>query len=146
MCLLYRSVAGATAHGREAQCRETCDTTQSLWGRVRRPLYAPQASAGRSLGDRSRGRVEWIAECIEFLGGTEIEADEAAEADWVEHVNTVANQTLYPRAASWYMGANIPGKPRVLMPYIGGVGAYRKRCTAVAANGYEGFVLSAVTA
>ena len=90
--------------------------------------------------------VEWIAECLEFLGDTEIEADTAAEADWVEHVNTVANQTLYPRAASWYMGANIPGKPRVFMPYIGGVGAYRKRCTAVAANGYEGFVLSAVTA
>ncbi len=87
--------------------------------------------------------VEWIAECIEFLGDTEIEASEPAEAEWVEHVNAAANQTLYPRAASWYMGANIPGKPRVFMPYISGVGAYRKRCAAVAASGYEGFVLSA---
>ena len=42
---------------------------------------------------------------------------------------------------SWYMGANIPGKPRVLLPYVGGVGAYRERCDAVAAGGYEGFVL-----
>ena len=90
--------------------------------------------------------VEWIAECIDFIGDTEIEADAAAEDDWVEHVNAVAHQTLYPRAASWYMGANIPGKPRVFMPYIGGVGAYRKRCAEVAANGYEGFVLNAVTA
>ncbi|MDP9096681.1 MAG: NAD(P)/FAD-dependent oxidoreductase [Pseudomonadota bacterium] len=86
--------------------------------------------------------VDWIADCIEFVGERVIEADGTAETEWVEHVNVVANQTLYPRAASWYMGANIPGKPRVFMPYIGGVGPYRKRCNEVAANGYDGFVLS----
>jgi len=47
--------------------------------------------------------------------------------------------TLYPRAKSWYMGANVPGKPRVFMPYIGGVPAYRQTCDAIAAKGYEGF-------
>ncbi len=57
-------------------------------------------------------------------------------------MNEVANKTLYPSAASWYMGANIPGKPRVFMPYIGGVGAYRQKCDEVAAEGYEGFELS----
>ena len=59
-----------------------------------------------------------------------------------EHVNEVADTTLYPSAASWYMGANIPGKPRVFMPYIGGVGAYRQKCDEIAAKGYEGFALA----
>jgi cyclohexanone monooxygenase len=58
-------------------------------------------------------------------------------------VNSVAHMTLYPRANSWYMGANIPGKPRVFMPYVGGVGAYRIKCDDVAAKGYEGFELTA---
>ena len=59
-----------------------------------------------------------------------------------QHVNEVGNLTLYPRANSWYMGANIPGKPRVFMPYVGGVGAYRQKCDEVAARSYEGFRLS----
>jgi cyclohexanone monooxygenase len=50
--------------------------------------------------------------------------------------------TLYPRANSWYIGANVPGKPRIFMPYVGGVGAYRQKCDAVAASGYEGFRLT----
>jgi cyclohexanone monooxygenase len=58
----------------------------------------------------------------------------------VAHVRRVADKTLFPRAASWYMGANIPGKPRVFMPYIG-VG-YRKKCADVAAAGYDGFILA----
>jgi cyclohexanone monooxygenase len=53
----------------------------------------------------------------------------------------VGNATLYPRASSWYMGANVPGKPRIFMPYIGGVGAYRHLCDAVAARGYDGFTV-----
>jgi cyclohexanone monooxygenase len=88
--------------------------------------------------------VEWIHDCLSYLQTHElstIEADLAAEERWVEHVNEVANATLYPRAASWYMGANIPGKPRVFMPYIGGVNKYRKICSEVAAKGYEGFRL-----
>jgi cyclohexanone monooxygenase len=86
--------------------------------------------------------VDWIADCLGYLTGRQqdcIEPTLAAEDAWVEHVNQVAHTTLYPSAASWYMGANIPGKPRVFMPYIGGVGAYRVKCDAVAANGYEGF-------
>jgi len=89
--------------------------------------------------------VDWIADCLAYLrarGIACIEAARAAEEKWVAHVNEVAHGTLYPRAASWYMGANIPGKPRVFMPYIGGVPAYRQICLDVAANGYEGFTLT----
>ena len=68
-----------------------------------------------------------------------MEADEQAEVDWVAHVNEIASQTMFMLADSWYLGANIPGKPRVFMPYPGGVGAYRQKCDEVAAAGYEGF-------
>jgi cyclohexanone monooxygenase len=61
----------------------------------------------------------------------------------MDHHRAVGDASLYPRAKSWYMGANIPGKPRVLLPYVGGVGAYRELCDTVAASGYEGFILSA---
>ena len=64
-----------------------------------------------------------------------------AEDKWVAHVNEVAYKTLYPQANSWYMGANVPGKPQVFMPYIGGVGAYRQICNDVVTKGYEGFVM-----
>jgi cyclohexanone monooxygenase len=70
-----------------------------------------------------------------------MEANRQAEDDWVAHVNEVAHGTLYPQANSWYMGANIPGKPRIFMPYIGGVGTYRQICDDVAAKGYEGFAM-----
>jgi cation diffusion facilitator CzcD-associated flavoprotein CzcO len=89
--------------------------------------------------------VDWVADCLGHLVGRRLDCIEAtlpAEDAWVQHVNEVADTTLYPSAASWYMGANIPGKPRVFMPYIGGVGAYRQKCDAIAANGYEGFVLA----
>lgn len=86
--------------------------------------------------------VEWIADCLSYMRGhghTVIEAEPAAEARWVEHVNEVADRTLFPVANSWYIGANIPGKPRVFVPYVAGVGAYREICGRVAAAGYEGF-------
>jgi cyclohexanone monooxygenase len=89
--------------------------------------------------------VDWITEAIAFMrerGLEAIEADKAAEDQWVTHVNEVAHTTLYPQANSWYMGANIPGKPQIFMPYIGGVAAYRQICNEVAAKGYEGFVLT----
>jgi cyclohexanone monooxygenase len=73
-----------------------------------------------------------------------IEATRTAEDAWVAHVNEVAQGTLYPQANSWYMGANVPGKPRIFMPYIGGVGVYRQICNDVVAKGYEGFAMSAV--
>jgi cyclohexanone monooxygenase len=90
--------------------------------------------------------VDWITEAIAFVRdrGLEVmEATRAAEDKWVAHVNEVAQRTLYPQANSWYMGANIPGKPRIFMAYIGGVGVYRGICNEVAAKGYEGFVMSA---
>ena len=88
--------------------------------------------------------VEWISGVIEHMeseGVATFEASAQAQADWGAHVNELASQTLYMRADSWYLGANIPGKPRVFMPYVGGVGAYRQRCNDVAAAGYEGFTL-----
>ncbi len=89
--------------------------------------------------------IDWIADCIDYLRtnnyGT-IEARPEAQTAWVEHSNELGNQTLYPLANSWYMGANVPGKPRVFLPYIGGCGPYRERCDQVAANGYEGFKLA----
>ncbi len=69
-----------------------------------------------------------------------------AEDDWVDHVQEAANKTLFPRANSWYMGANIPGKPRLFTPYIGGVGVYRRICEDVVENGYKGFRFEAKTA
>ena len=69
-----------------------------------------------------------------------------AEDDWVDHVQETANKTLFPRANSWYMGANIPGKPRLFMPYIGGVGVYRKICEDIVAEGYKGFRFEGKTA
>jgi cyclohexanone monooxygenase len=89
--------------------------------------------------------VDWIADCVTHMrdhGLATMEAERDAEDKWVAHVNEVASTTLYPQANSWYMGANVPGKPRIFMPYIGGVGPYRQICNDVAARGYEGFVMA----
>ena len=89
--------------------------------------------------------VDWIADCVTAMrakGQATIEAEAAAEEQWGAHVNEVGHLTLYPRANSWYMGANVPGKPRVFLPYIGGVGTYRQICDEVAAKGYAGFTLT----
>ncbi len=91
--------------------------------------------------------VDWITDCIAWMRDRDLdtmEADRDAEDRWVAHVNEVAQTTLYPQANSWYMGANIPGKPQIFMPYIGGVGAYRQICNDVAAKGYEGFAMAGV--
>ncbi len=88
--------------------------------------------------------VDWITDCLVHLrdkGFHTIEARPEAQEAWVEHSNEIGSQTLYPLANSWYMGANVPGKPRVFLPYIGGCGPYRERCDEVAAKGYEGFKL-----
>jgi cation diffusion facilitator CzcD-associated flavoprotein CzcO len=92
--------------------------------------------------------VEFITDCMVYarqLGCTAIEAKPEAQERWVEHVREVGDASLYPRAAdanSWYMGANVPGKPRMLLPYVGGVGEYRRRCEAIARAGYEGFAFT----
>jgi len=75
-----------------------------------------------------------------------MEPELKAEDDWVDHVQEVAHGTLFPKAASWYMGANIPGKPRIFMPYVGGVGNYRRRCEQIVADGYTGFRFEAKAA
>jgi cyclohexanone monooxygenase len=90
----------------------------------------------------------WITDCLAWLRAhhiARIEATQEAQDNWVLHGIEVANKTLYPKAASWYMGANIEGKPRVFMPYIGGVNVYREKCAAIAANGYEGCQLTKAT-
>jgi cyclohexanone monooxygenase len=88
--------------------------------------------------------VEWIADCLAAMresGKTRIEATKEAETDWVSHVAEVAGKTLLLGCNSWYLGANIPGKPRVFMPYVG-CPPYREICTRVAAEGYRGFALT----
>jgi cyclohexanone monooxygenase len=90
--------------------------------------------------------VDWITDCLAWMRDCDLvimEAKKEAEDSWVAHVNEVAHTTLYPQANSWYMGANIPGKPQIFMPYIGGVAIYRQTCNDVAANGYEGFAMTA---
>ena len=91
--------------------------------------------------------VEWVTDCIDSMrrtGKTRIEALPPAQDRWVAHVNEVVNATLMTGANSWYMSANIPGKPRAFLPYLGpaGVGGYRTKCEEVAAKGYEGFELA----
>ena len=89
--------------------------------------------------------VEFVADFIDYLrerGVDTVDVDPAAEDDWVQHVNDVAEQTMYMLADSWYLGANIPGKPRVFMPYAGGVGVYRERCEEIAATDYPGYIQS----
>ena len=89
--------------------------------------------------------VNFITGCLKHMqsqGHTRVDADQEAEDHWVTHNDEVANSTLYPRANSWYMGANIPGKPRIFMPYVGGVHTYSRLCNEIAAKGYEGFSFS----
>ncbi|MEW2576749.1 flavin-containing monooxygenase [Streptomyces syringium] len=89
--------------------------------------------------------VEWITDCLAHLrrnGLTEIDATPRAEEDWCAHVADLASRTLYPDVASWYTGANVPGKPRVFLAYTGGADRYRAECDAAARDGYRGFALS----
>lgn len=91
--------------------------------------------------------VEWITDCLDHLRSTDastIEPTAVAEDAWGEHVNEVAEGTMYtaPNCSSWYLGSNIDGKARQMMPYVAGLGRYRARCDEVVANGYEGFVIS----
>ena len=90
--------------------------------------------------------VDWIADCIanaRACGRPRIEATREAEDGWMAHHEEVAAGTLFPSCNSWYVGANVPGKPRKVTPYTGGLPTYIEKCDAVVANGYEGFSLSA---
>ncbi len=90
-------------------------------------------------------QVEWVVDLISHLrrsGYAQVEARSDAAEKWTAHVDDAAHATLFPQARSWYMGANIEGKRQMFMPYIGGFGKYRRICDDVAANDYEGFVLT----
>ncbi|MNZ92434.1 Phenylacetone monooxygenase [compost metagenome] len=91
---------------------------------------------------------EWIAQCMQYMDSNNlqtIEADIAVEDQWIIHVKELADATLLPEATSWYLGANIPGKPRVFMVYLGGGKRYKETIDQIAANGYEGFTLSSTS-
>ena len=89
--------------------------------------------------------VEWVTDCMAAMksrGQAAIEPTAQAEAEWSEHVATLGANSLFADGESWYLGSNVPGKPRVFLPYAGGVPAYRERCAQVAAQGYAGFTLT----
>jgi acetyl esterase/lipase len=89
--------------------------------------------------------VDWVVDTMIFMreqGFTTIEPTPTAEAGWNQHVNDCADITLFTQADSWYMGANVPGKPRVFLPYVGGVDTYRATCDRVVDQGYLGFDLA----
>jgi len=89
--------------------------------------------------------VEWISGIIRHMldnGLDVVEPTGEAEDEWVKHSQEVAHATLCPQSATWYMGANIPGKPWVFLPYLGGLGPYRQKRDEVPANGYEGFAFA----
>ena len=90
--------------------------------------------------------VDWIARCIQHMNATQnskIQAQAHAQEAWVQKVNDLAKNTLFPASDSWYMGANVPGKPRVFLPFIGGLGTYTEICEQVISDGYSGFDLAA---
>jgi cyclohexanone monooxygenase len=86
--------------------------------------------------------VDWMIDCLSHMQAKELtvfEAETPAEDQWVQHVNDTANMTLFPKGGSWYLGANVKGKPRIFMPYAAGVGMYRQVCDKVTENDYQGF-------
>ena len=90
-------------------------------------------------------QVEWIDDCIRFVRTKNlnvVEPTKDAEDGWVAHHDETANATLIAKTNSWYLGSNVEGKPRRVLSYCGGVGAYRQKCDEVAASGYQGFTMN----
>jgi cyclohexanone monooxygenase len=88
--------------------------------------------------------VDWMADCMAYMrdiGAASVEPIEKYEDEWIEHVNEISKVSLRSTCSSWYVGANIPGRPRVFMPYIGGFPIYVQKCNEVMTNGFEGFVM-----
>lgn len=112
-------------------------------------LYGPQSPSGFCNGPTcAELQGDWVVEFLKHMrdtGVSRFEATATAEQTWKDHVEAVGAMTLFPLADSWYMGANIPGKPRELLNYPGGVPMYLQMCQASAANGYEGFLLGKAT-
>lgn len=89
-------------------------------------------------------QTEWISACIQHIRGRNlsvIEPTAETEANWVEHHDLTASANLISKTDSWYLGTNVPGKPRRVLSYTGGVGTYRQKCDAVAESGYQGFAI-----
>ena len=89
--------------------------------------------------------ADWVSGCLGYMrehGFERIEADATAEAAWTEHANNLTEGMLFTQTDSWFMGTNIPGKKRTFLFYAGGAPAFRNKVAAVAANNYEGFMLS----
>ena len=94
--------------------------------------------------------VDWIAGCLLYMREQNllaIEATEQAQTDWVAHVASLVSGSIrsHPTCNSWYLGANIPGKKRVYMPYVGGQPTYRQKCEEIVEAGYEGFQFTSLT-
>src|SRR5262249_6477459 len=86
--------------------------------------------------------VDWVGACLDRMRTERLDVVEptpVAEAGWLQHVNDCADITLYPTPDSWYMGANVPDKPRVFFAYVGGVDGYLKPCAEVVKRGSLGF-------
>lgn len=108
--------------------------------------YGPQSPSGFSNGPGSiEVQVDWLTDCLKYMreqGLTRIEAEKPAEKAWGEHCSEIVNQTLFPKANSWYMRDNIPGSPREVINYPGGIAMYDELCQQSAAEGYSGFTVS----
>jgi cyclohexanone monooxygenase len=93
--------------------------------------------------------VDWMVDCMAHMrdiGAQTIEPIQHYEDEWIEHVNEVSKVSLRSTCSSWYVGANIPGRPRVFMPYIGGFPVYVQKCNEVMTNGFEGFIVAGADA
>jgi acetone monooxygenase len=89
-------------------------------------------------------QAEWINNCVQYMRGHNLnvcEPTREAEDQWIAHHEEIAQATLLTKTNSWYMGSNVPGKPRRLLSYVGGVGQYRQKCDEVAAMNYQGFAM-----
>ena len=108
-------------------------------------LYGPQSPSGFCNGPTcAEVQGSWVVQLLDDLrhqGVTRIEATSHAEDSWRDLVRTIGDMTLFDRADSWYVGANIPGKPRELLNFPGGVPFYAESCRTCAADGYSGFEL-----
>lgn len=109
-------------------------------------LYGPQSPSGFSNGPSSiEVQADWLTDCLKYMRDNDferIEAEYPAEKAWSEHCAEIVNATLFPKAKSWYMGDNVPGKTREVLNYPGGIGMYAQHCQASAADGYSGFKLA----
>jgi hypothetical protein len=108
-------------------------------------VYGPQSPNAFANGPTCAGQGDWIVQLLDHVrqrNFTRVEAAVPAEEAWRAQVLEMASGTLFPRADSWYVGANIPGKPREILSFAGGLSTYMAKCNESAERGYEGFAVS----